>query len=304
MRIAYKKAICYSGYREGQSPAAGVVPTKEQVLEDLLLLKKEGFAYLRMYDPNEHARCVLELIKEHSLPFRVMIGIDPRAEYNNPGCPWLKTEKSMVELEANKVYNDSQIQKLSALAAEFSEYFLAVSVGNENRPSWGSDLVTEERLIGFAKALRENTGLPVTYNEGAGEWKYLKRLAGELDIISIHSYPLWNHKTVDEAVDANRSDYLEVSALYPHKQVIFTECGWATQCNASMDALQVSEENQKRYLKELTEWTRAEQIPVFLFEAFDEPWKGGTAPEEPEKHWGLFTVNRKGKQVITEQILR
>lgn len=103
MKIAWKKAICYSGYREGQSPVTGIIPTKEEILEDLMLLKEEGFSYLRMYDPNAHARRVLELIKEHSLPFSVMVGIDPRAEYNNKGCPWLKTEKTTLELEENMV---------------------------------------------------------------------------------------------------------------------------------------------------------------------------------------------------------
>ncbi len=304
MQLANKKAICYSGYREGQSPITGVVPTKEQILEDLLLLKEEGFSYLRMYDPNAHARTVLELIREHSLPFWVMVGIDPRAEYNNANCPWLKTEKTHLELEENKVYNDTQIKKLVELANEFKEYFLAVSIGNENRPSWGADLVTEERLIGFARTLREGTGLPVTYNEGAGEWKNLGKLVKELDIISIHSYPLWNGKTLEEALEMNKSDYREVTSLYPEKQVIFTECGWATCCNASMDAAQVSEENQKCYLSQLLHWAGEEEIPVFLFEAFDEPWKGGPSPDEPEKHWGLFFVDRTGKQVIREQALR
>lgn len=304
MRIANKKAICYSGYREGQSPVSGIVPTKEEVLEDLLLLKEEGFSYLRMYDPNEHARTVLTLIREHSLPFQVMVGIDPRAEYNNPGCPWLKTEKTALELEENKVYNDAQIKKLIELAVEFKEYFLAVSVGNENRPSWGADLVTQERLIEFAKKLREGTGLSVTYNEGAGEWKNLQALAAELDFISIHSYPLWNGKKLEEAVGMNESDYREVASLYPEKQVIFTECGWATCCNSSMDAGQVGEKQQERYLAQLLQWSGKEQIPVFLFEAFDEPWKGGTSPDEPEKHWGLFSVDRTGKQVIQSRALR
>ena len=46
MKIAWKKAICYSGYREGQSPVTGIIPTKEEILEDLMLLKEEGFPTL------------------------------------------------------------------------------------------------------------------------------------------------------------------------------------------------------------------------------------------------------------------
>ena len=42
-----------------------------------------------------------------------------------------------------------------------------------------------ERLISFARRLKEGTGKPVTFNEGVYEWEHLKQLADELDIISI-----------------------------------------------------------------------------------------------------------------------
>jgi len=35
-----------------------------------------------------------------------------------------------------------------------------------------------------------------------------------------------------------------------------------------------------------------------VFEAFDEPWKGSSDPLEPEKHRGLFTVDREPKIVM------
>ena len=35
-----------------------------------------------------------------------------------------------------------------------------------------------------------------------------------------------------------------------------------------------------------------------MFEAFDEPWKGSPDPNEPEKHWGLYTEQRKPKLVF------
>ena len=43
-------------------------------------------------------------------------------------------------------------------------------------------------------------------------------------------------------------------------------------------------------------WSEENNIIVFNFEAFDEPWKGtGT-----EGHWGLFSVKRKAKLVMQE----
>ena len=35
--------------------------------------------------------------------------------------------------------------------------------------------------------------------------------------------------------------------------------------------------------------------PIFIFEMFDEPWKGGDDPAEVEKHWGLFGLDREAK---------
>jgi hypothetical protein len=46
------------------------------------------------------------------------------------------------------------------------------------------------------------------------------------------------------------------------------------------------------------DWSAEAGLMVFVFEAFDEPWKGSPDPLEPEKHWGLFTVDRQPKQVM------
>ena len=51
-------------------------------------------------------------------------------------------------------------------------------------------------------------------------------------------------------------------------------------------------------LRDLIEWTDEAGILCFVFEAFDEPWKGSPDPLEPEKHWGLFTVERQPKLVM------
>ena len=40
-------------------------------------------------------------------------------------------------------------------------------------------------------------------------------------------------------------------------------------------------------------------ITTFFFEAFDEDWKGDPGnPQGAEKHWGLYTANRKPKLVM------
>ena len=43
-------------------------------------------------------------------------------------------------------------------------------------------------------------------------------------------------------------------------------------------------------------------ILTFIFEAFDEPWKGSDDPDEPEKHWGLYYENRSPKLVLRDSV--
>ena len=63
---------------------------------------------------------------------------------------------------------------------------------------------------------------------------------------------------------------------------------------------EASEQSQSAYLRAALRWLKDEGIPFFIFEAFDEPWKGGTSEHEPEKHWGVFSEDRTPKKVIGE----
>ncbi len=127
----------------------------------------------------------------------------------------------------------------------------------------------------------------------------LRDLVAELDFISLHTYPVWEYKHIHEALDYTKDNYYSVANLYPGKPVIITEAGWATNSNGrGINPGNVGEEMQKIYIEDLMEWTQAEQVFTFVFEAFDEPWKGSPEPLEPEKHWGLYRVDRRPKLVV------
>ena len=53
--------------------------------------------------------------------------------------------------------------------------------------------------------------------------------------------------------------------------------------------------------KQLSRWCEEDCILTFIFEAFDEPWKGSDDPDEPEKHWGLFYENRSPKLALKKK---
>ncbi|MDD6812478.1 MAG: glycosyl hydrolase [Lachnospiraceae bacterium] len=292
--LPYGKAICYSGYRQGQSPKTEI-PTKEQIAEDLNILVKDGYQYIRMYDPNLHARRVLEIIREKQLPLKCMIGIDSDPEVNNPNCPFNDgREYSPEELRNNIARNDAEIDALIQLAEEFDEEIVALSVGNENTPEWTAHMVPAKRLLSHAERLKKATNKPITFCEIVPAWEKLQELGNYLDIISIHSYPLHDGLTIDVALKTNQEHLQRVKNIFPNKQVIFTEMGWTTMTNSKMKPGQACVENQKRYIAEISEWMEREHIIGFIFEAFDEPWKGNT-PADSECNWGLYYLDRTHK---------
>lgn len=297
------RAICYSGYRRNQSPAAKIYPSYDEVVEDLQILVDLGFKYIRMYDPVNYARTVCQVIKDKNFDLKLMLGPGLCSEVNNPGCPWLKVTYSDEELAERARYNDARIEALIKIANDFDDVVNAVSIGNENTPSWGENNVPVERLISFADRLKVGCKQPVTFNEGAFEWPSLTELAEHLDIISVHSYPLWYGNTVDEALEVNKTWYKKIKELFPDKPVIFSEVGWATQAVdfSQMKEGQPNEVNQKKYYEDFWAWSDSEKIISYMFEAFDEPWKGGENPGEAEKHWGIYDVDRRPKLLLQKK---
>jgi exo-beta-1,3-glucanase (GH17 family) len=291
-------AICYSGYREGQSPDTGDYPTYEQIREDLLILSPH-WSYIRLYDCTKHAETVLKVIEKEKLPLKVMLGAYIGAERNNFGCPWGKiyTEE---EIRLNKINNMKQVRKLIVLANKYPDIIFSLSAGNEATVDWTDHYVPVEKVIRYVKLIKKNAKQPVTFCENYVPWyDKLKALVAEVDFISIHTYPVWEYKNIHEALAYTRQNYESVARLYPDKPVVITEAGWATQSNGrGIDPGNVGEGFQEIYYNDLVKWCRKENVLAFVFEAFDEPWKGSAEPNEPEKHWGLFTVGRKPKKVM------
>lgn len=296
-------AICYSGFRIGQKPG-GKYPTYEEVLEDLLLLEPH-FRYLRIYDVDLHAEIVLKVIKNEKLNFKIMLGAYIEAEKNNENCPWEMPFLSEETLEKNQWKNEQKIQNLIKFANQYPVIVNFLSVGNEACVSWTDHLVSEESVVKYTELVQKKTNQPVTFCENYLPWIHkLETLANTVDFISIHSYPLWEHKNVAEALDFTIQNYKAVKDKYPQKPIVITEAGWATTANGKGFPAEFANENaQKEYFMALMKWCENEQILCYYFEAFDEPWKGSDDALEPEKHWGLFYENRTPKKVFSNNFI-
>ena len=296
--LPYSKAICYSGYRDGQSPESGEIPSYEQVRQDLLILQGQ-WQSLRLYASDAHSETVLSVIKNEGMPFDVMLGAYITAEVDNPECPWGGVYPPE-QLLANKQDNKAQILRLIELANTYANIVSSVSIGNEASVSWTDHMVTTDSLVRYARLLKGGVAQPVTFCENYVPWlDKLRPLAEELDVISIHTYPVWEYKSIEEGLAYTIENYNAVAQAYPDKQVVITEAGWATQTNGlGIDSHNVNQEFQRRYYQELMNWAEKEQVLVYYFEAFDENWKGSNDPLEPEKHCGLYRADRTPKLAL------
>ncbi len=294
-------AMCYSGYREGQNPGNGSYPSYAQIREDLLILAGH-WQYLRLYDCSPHAETVLDVIRDEKLDFKVMLGLDMAAEMSNPHCPW-GAEFSDETLEANRRGNAEELQRLIDLSNANPDTVFSVSVGNEASVEWTDHMVPVDNLVDYVRQVKERIRQPVTFCENYVPWTYkLEPLADVLDFIAVHTYPAWEYRSIHDALEYTKQNYHSVVDHYPDKPVVITEAGWTTAANGrGIDPHNASEELQAQYYEELLEWTTDEEILTFVFEAFDEPWKGSPDPLEPEKHWGLFKLDRTPKLVMRER---
>jgi exo-beta-1,3-glucanase (GH17 family) len=295
LKIPKGPAVCYSGYRQGQYPG-GKFPSYEQVKEDLKIVETQ-WDYIRLYSCDVHTKMVLEVIQKESIPLRVMLGAYIVAEENNPNCPWGGGVYTEEQLQKNTNENQQQITELIELANRYPKIIFSLSVGNEACVDWTDHSVPVAHVIAYVEMVKKQTHQPVTFCENYVPWlDKLEPLVEVVDFISIHTYPVWEYKTIDQALEFTKQNYEAVARKYPNKLVVITEAGWATKSNGfGIPAENVNEVFQKIYYKELSHWCEEDSILTFVFEAFDEPWKGSSDPNEPEKHWGLYNENRSPK---------
>lgn len=298
-------AISYSGFRRGQYPDRGQGaknPSREEILEDLRLLSQSaGIHLIRLYDCRENSRTVLELIRQEKLSLKVMLGAWLNAEISpHETCDWIKVPTPKEVLAKNRKGNEEEVQRAIALAREFPDVVAAVNIGNETLVDWNDHRLSVERLAGFLRQAREALDQPVTTAENYAAWvRYAKELAGVIDFAGVHTYPIWEKKTLSQSMAFTLENLTAVQQALPGIPIAIAEAGWAT--TASEFPEEANEKNQVRYFRDLLAWAKKNYVTVFWFEAFDEDWKGDpNNPKGAEKHWGLYDLDRKPKLAARE----
>ena len=308
-----RTAINYSPYRTAASvddlPFEVITPAN--VLQDLRLVQATGIGTIRLFTSSIFSRTVRDVIRDNGLDLKVQLGA-----YPNP-------INSPADEAANIVELDAAIQ----LANQFPGLVLAVSVGNETMVEWSTHKVPVADMARYIKYVRDAVAQPVTTNDNFLFWQSVPAEIGAvIDFAAVHVYPFldtfynpsefdWRQKSVaadrraqamvDAAVAAAKDQLARArkglaQLNLAHLPVVIGETGWTavdTPGGPNL-AFRAHPVNQKMYFDAMQAWAREGRADpvgpkaVFVFQAFDEPWKQG------DDGWGLFNANREARYVV------
>ena len=171
---------------------------------------------------------------------------------------------------------------------------------------------------------------------GGGDAAYhnedLTALIKAVDYISLHTYPfhdthynssfwLESQKNIEHldakvrielavqsAVDYAVSQYQAVESyvesLGVQTPIHIGETGWATASEnlyGTSGTQAADEYKQALYYRKMSDWTIANGVSCFYFEAFDEPWKDAPRPMGSENHFGLIDVEGTLKYALWDE---
>jgi exo-beta-1,3-glucanase (GH17 family) len=286
-------AVAYGCYREGQAPGIKG-PSDAELLEDLTIIAKH-WGMIRVYGSDNDTKRMLRVIDEHQLPIKVIQGIWLSPEEDNPQEKQANINSVLLGIE---------------LANQYPDIVIAVSVGNETQVFWSGHRMDPETLIRYIRTVRANVAVPVATADDYLFWNKpeSRQVATETDFIFTHIHPLWNGKTLATAIEWFDQIYREIQELHPDRTIVIGETGWATDYNAAkigpgeqgtLIKGEVGLEAQASFLIQMDQWVESNRVATFLFEAFDEPWKGGgddSPSSEIEKNWGVFNEDRTPKE--------
>lgn len=301
-----RKAVAYSPYRTAANAdgLAAEVITKAQIKQDLDLLLAAGFRMIRLFDSSDKvAKQTLEVIRDNNLNLKMQLGA--------------------YVLSGNEAASRAEIARCIALANEFRDIVLAVSVGNETMVSWAFNRIAPALMADYIRSVRSQITQPVTTDDNYAFWASAPTIiTDQIDYAALHTYAEldtyfdptrwdWKFKDVpaaqraaammDGALAESKRQYDEARAFLDSKglsyiPIIVGETGW-NAVDLGRLKFRAHPVNQKMYLDRLAAWAaegRAGNGPkaVFYFEAFDEPWKQG------DDKWGLFNVQRQARYAI------
>ena len=243
---------------DGQSPYAGTVVSWQQIYDHLTILAPFTH-WVRIFT----CRNGLENVG----PIAHSFGIGVAA-----GC-WLS---------GNIIENATELQALIDVCQR-GDADIAI-IGSETL--YRNDL-TAIQLLGYINQFKSAVpGFPVAVADTYGALSANPDVVSAGDVVMANSYPYWEGIDIVNAVSYLRKSYLDLKEQFPDSLIVIGETGWPSE-GRSIGLAVPSPAHAAWYFWGVESWSKAEDVIVFYFEAFDEPWKADYEGSQGS-HWGLF----------------
>lgn len=149
-------------------------------------------------------------------------------------------------------------------------------------------------IVQYVREVRQRVRQPVSIAEPASVWMNHPELAREVDFLAIHVLPYWEDgRTHADALNHAIAQIRRVQEMFPDKPIIVTEIGHPTDGRTRINA-EPGVVNQARFLRGFFNYAAQENLPYYIMEAIDQPWKttieGSVGP-----YWGIMDGNRELK---------
>jgi exo-beta-1,3-glucanase (GH17 family) len=312
--VASRNAVNYAPYRTSQveSDRANETITEAMIKQDMDLMVAGNFRLIRLFDSSDKvAKQTLKVIRDNKLDIKVMLGV------------WIAS--------GNDAFNQAEIARGVALAKQYSDIVVAVSVGNETMVNWSFNRLTAAQMAAYIKSVRSQVTQPVTTDDN---WAFFAKTNDQdqnpravldvIDFVAMHTYPLaetvhppatWDWQQLgaaagplratammDASISAARAQHAAVrtyldSQGFSKMPIVIGETGWKAVASSG-EFNRAHPVNQKMYFDRLQTWTNEVRAgasgpkSIFYFAAFDEDWKGS------DDKWGLFNKNRQARYVV------
>jgi GPH family glycoside/pentoside/hexuronide:cation symporter len=251
--------LCFSPYQEGQN--IGDSLSEKQIRRRMEIIAPHT-QWVRSFSCTDGNELIPRIAREKGL--KTMVGA------------WLGTDKSK---------NEAEIAQLIQLAKE-GLVDIAV-VGNEVLLR---NELTEEEVLGFLKRVKQALpNLPVSYVDTYYQLSQRPEILASCDLVLANCYPFWEGCDIDQAPVYLKKMYEVAKSAGKGKEVIITETGWPDSGD-KMHAAEPTPENAMKYLIAANEWAKKENISLFTFSSFDEPWKVHHEGEVGQS-WGIWDKN-------------
>jgi glucan 1,3-beta-glucosidase len=255
--------IGFSPYLENQSP--GDIISEDQIRRRMEIIQPYT-KWIRSFSCTDGNENIPRIAHEYGI--KTLVGA------------WLGSDKKI---------NNTEIENVIKIAKE--GHADIVAVGNE--VMYRGDLSEDELLNLITSVKKELPNIPVGYVDAYYEFDKRPRITEACDVILANCYPFWEGCHIDYSLVYMKDMYNRAVKAGNGKKVIISEAGWPSK-GKTFQGAQPSVENAIRYFINTQLWAKEEDIDVFYFSSFDEPWKIG-AEGDVGAYWGLWDKNEKIK---------